>query len=172
MKATIALNRKMKAEVKIDFRAALIYRQTFLSDLIEDMTALTKDGVYWTTENIEKLFGIIWAHVKNANDSTPDYLVWKKRLPGIQAILVVRALYGLWAVVSEPVVKTADEGRSRDDLEPSYSLYRYIARKLKIDFGEFLQMTPGELLDIANFETKMQAEPVYTATQADYDNFF
>ena len=172
MKATIALNRKMKAEVIIDFRAALIYRQTFLSDMITDMTALTKDGVYWTTENIEKLFGVIWAHVKNADETTPDYHIWKKRLPGIQAILVVRALYGLWAIVSEPVVKTVDEGRSRDDLEPSYSLYRYIARKLKIDFDEFLSMTPGELLDVANFESKMAKEPVYTATQADYDSFF
>lgn len=176
MNFEIAINKKMSWKMKATFNACLLYRRTFLSDLITDMEKLTADEVKWTTENTEKLFGIIWCFVRNRTPETPEYLVWKKNLPGIQAIKVVQAIASLWAMCSVPVVDTpAADDHQHEGTDPSLSLYIYLARKMRISMTDFAEMIPGELLDIVNFEAKMQdaaADPTYKATQADYDSFF
>lgn len=176
MNFEIAINKKELWKMRATFNACLLYRRTFLSDLIQDMEKLTADDVKWTTENVEKLFGIIWCFVKNREPNTPEYLIWKKGLPGIQAIKVVQAIASLWAMCSVPVINTpAADDHQREGMDPCLSLYIYLARKMHISMTDFAGMIPGELLDIVNFETRMQdaaADPTYKATQADFDGFF
>ena len=179
MNFSITYNQKDSAEMTATFRTADIYRKTFLSDMIKDMARFTSDdtNVSWNDEDINKLFGIIWAHIKCRNKETPEFEDWKKTLKNIKAIEAVKKISELWMTLSVPTIEQDEinSAPSRDDVEPSYLLYKYLARKLNISNDEFLEMTPGELMDIVWFELKMEREskdPTYKAAQNDYDEFF
>ena len=164
-------------DIRVNFKAARLYRQNFMSDLIRDLKIFTEYEGQINEEDTEKMLGIVWSHLKAKNSSVPDYTSWKNKVKKIDLSILIPVINNLWSILSVPTIKTNKDENERQQMgaENSWNLYRYLARKMKIPMVELDEMTPGELMDIVYYEMKMnemEENPVYIAKQEDFEDFF
>ena len=165
--------KKARYKMRATMQTARLYRSIFLSDLIKDLTLDSEEL------DAEKITKIMYVHVLCRDESIQEYEAWTATLPAIPLSDVITAIQTVWTAITMPTVDIpADTGESEGrvrDTDLGYSNILYIGKKLKLSLFEMDVLTPGEILDMLYTEVKMQEEqknPVYLATQDDYENFF